>query len=392
MLQPRMTAAPGLRAPRAVRPSRSRSTDLPAAARGEPRARHRPRHAPDRARGRGRGHRHRAAARHREPRRDPRGGRRGDRPGVPRAGRVGAGRRPARGGAAAPRARWRRRPATGPRRSATRLGLPVTMRDERLSSFEAERRLGRMPRGRSGGPPSRTQRNAFRARIDREAASVILQDELDARRAGDRAGAAAPVVRAPGSRTATRRSSDEHQGRARSARGHGRAGRTGAASGPTATSAPGATAAGPATSAATTATATAAAACAASSGFVVFLAVLAAVVMLAHAHGRPAHRPAGHRAPGEDNPRALRIGFVADLVREDLGDVADGARRRRRRRGRVHRRGRRHARHARAPPRRGRDHRRASGRSCSRRAWTSSRQAHGRQVRAGRQPHAGSRS
>jgi putative Holliday junction resolvase len=62
------------------------------------------------------------------------------------------------------------------------LGLPVTMRDERLSSFEAERRLGRMPRGRSGGAPSRTQRNAFRARIDREAASVILQDELDARR------------------------------------------------------------------------------------------------------------------------------------------------------------------------------------------------------------------
>ena len=65
---------------------------------------------------------------------------------------------------------------------SVRLGLPVTLRDERLSSFEAEQRLGRMPRGRSGGPPSRTQRNAFRARIDREAASVILQDELDARR------------------------------------------------------------------------------------------------------------------------------------------------------------------------------------------------------------------
>ena len=64
---------------------------------------------------------------------------------------------------------------------AERLVLPVTMRDERLSSFEAERRLGRMPRGRSGGAPSRTQRNAYRARIDREAASVILQDELDAR-------------------------------------------------------------------------------------------------------------------------------------------------------------------------------------------------------------------
>ena len=65
----------------------------------------------------------------------------------------------------------------------SRLGLPVTLRDERLTSFEAETRLGRMPRGRSGGAPSRTQRNAYRARIDREAASVILQDELDARRA-----------------------------------------------------------------------------------------------------------------------------------------------------------------------------------------------------------------
>jgi len=76
--------------------------------------------------------------------------------------------------------------ADGARRWAAELGsrlsLPVTMRDERLSSFEAERRLGRMPRGRSGGPPSRTQRNAYRARLDREAAAVILQDELDARR------------------------------------------------------------------------------------------------------------------------------------------------------------------------------------------------------------------
>jgi len=61
------------------------------------------------------------------------------------------------------------------------IGLPVVMRDERLSSFVAEGRLGRMPRGRSGGPPSRTRRNEHRARIDREAATVILQDELDAR-------------------------------------------------------------------------------------------------------------------------------------------------------------------------------------------------------------------
>lgn len=67
---------------------------------------------------------------------------------------------------------------------AAALDLPVAFRDERLSSFTAEGRVGRMPRGRSGGPPSRTQRNAHRARIDREAARIILQDELDARAAG----------------------------------------------------------------------------------------------------------------------------------------------------------------------------------------------------------------
>lgn len=62
-----------------------------------------------------------------------------------------------------------------------RLGLPVTMRDERLTSYVAETRLGPMKRGRSGGPPTRTQRDAHRARVDREAAAIILQDELDAR-------------------------------------------------------------------------------------------------------------------------------------------------------------------------------------------------------------------
>ena len=65
---------------------------------------------------------------------------------------------------------------------AERLGLPMTMRDERLSSHLAESRLGPMPRGRSGGPPSRTQRDRYRERVDREAAAIILQDELDARR------------------------------------------------------------------------------------------------------------------------------------------------------------------------------------------------------------------
>jgi putative Holliday junction resolvase len=62
------------------------------------------------------------------------------------------------------------------------LQLPVTLRDERLSSHLAESRLGPMPRGRSGGPPSRTQRDRYREKVDREAAAIILQDELDARR------------------------------------------------------------------------------------------------------------------------------------------------------------------------------------------------------------------
>jgi putative Holliday junction resolvase len=66
---------------------------------------------------------------------------------------------------------------------AERLELPVALRDERLSSHLAESRLGPMPRGRSGGPPSRTQRDRYRERVDREAAAIILQDELDARRA-----------------------------------------------------------------------------------------------------------------------------------------------------------------------------------------------------------------
>jgi putative Holliday junction resolvase len=61
----------------------------------------------------------------------------------------------------------------------------IVMRDERLTSHLAEARLGPMPRGRSGGPPSRTQRDVYRARVDREAAAIILQDELDTRRSGD---------------------------------------------------------------------------------------------------------------------------------------------------------------------------------------------------------------
>jgi putative Holliday junction resolvase len=65
-----------------------------------------------------------------------------------------------------------------------RLHIRVSLRDERLSSHVAESRLGPMPRGRSGGPPSRVQRERYRGRVDREAAAIILQDELDARRTG----------------------------------------------------------------------------------------------------------------------------------------------------------------------------------------------------------------
>jgi putative Holliday junction resolvase len=67
-----------------------------------------------------------------------------------------------------------------------RLGdhVTVTLHDERLSSHIAETRLGPMKRGRSGGPPSRHQRDEYRARVDREAAAVILQDALDTRETG----------------------------------------------------------------------------------------------------------------------------------------------------------------------------------------------------------------
>jgi putative Holliday junction resolvase len=61
------------------------------------------------------------------------------------------------------------------------VGVAISFRDERLSSHVAEGRVGPMKRGRSGGPPSASQRAVHRARVDREAAAVILQDELDAR-------------------------------------------------------------------------------------------------------------------------------------------------------------------------------------------------------------------
>jgi len=71
---------------------------------------------------------------------------------------------------------------------AARLELPLALRDERLSSHRAEQRLGPMKRGRSGGPPTPTQRGAYRARIDREAAAIILDDELESRATGGMGG------------------------------------------------------------------------------------------------------------------------------------------------------------------------------------------------------------
>jgi putative holliday junction resolvase len=74
----------------------------------------------------------------------------------------------------------------------TLLPVRVTLRDERLTSHLAETRLGPMKRGRSGGPPTKAQRDAYRARVDREAAAIILQDELDTR-----AGRRASLTRTP---------------------------------------------------------------------------------------------------------------------------------------------------------------------------------------------------
>lgn len=62
-------------------------------------------------------------------------------------------------------------------------GLTITWQDERHTSGDAERRIGGPGRGRAGGAPSAAAMRAYRARVDREAASAIVQAVLDARRA-----------------------------------------------------------------------------------------------------------------------------------------------------------------------------------------------------------------
>lgn len=69
-------------------------------------------------------------------------------------------------------------------------GLTFGFRDERLTTERAIARVGGQGRGRSGGPPSAVTRRAHRARLDREAAALILQAELDARAASGAAGEA----------------------------------------------------------------------------------------------------------------------------------------------------------------------------------------------------------
>jgi putative Holliday junction resolvase len=66
-------------------------------------------------------------------------------------------------------------------RLAERTGLSVSLRDERLTTERAKDRVGGASRGRSGGPPGERRRRAYSARLDREAATLILQAELDER-------------------------------------------------------------------------------------------------------------------------------------------------------------------------------------------------------------------
>ena len=90
--------------------------------------------------------------------------------------------------------------------------------------------------------------------------------------------------------------------------------------------------------------------------FVIFLVVMAVLVLLVMVTvARPVLRMVV--VPWSDgNPGSLRIGFVAELVREDLGATLTAAREHQPRLGGVRRAGRRHAGDPGAAPRGGRDH------------------------------------
>ena len=84
----------------------------------------------------------------------------------------------------APKDPRRHAPATGRPPLAPLSGLHVSWQDERHTSQDAEARIGGPARGRAGGAPSAAAMRAYRARVDREAATAIVQAALDARRVG----------------------------------------------------------------------------------------------------------------------------------------------------------------------------------------------------------------
>lgn len=64
---------------------------------------------------------------------------------------------------------------------ASRTGLHVTWQDERLTTETAESTQPRLRRDRATGRPTRAAIVARRARVDRQAAVLILRSELDRR-------------------------------------------------------------------------------------------------------------------------------------------------------------------------------------------------------------------
>ena len=81
---------------------------------------------------------------------------------------------------------------------ATRTGLPVAWRDERLTTEAAEAVQPPLRRDRSTGRPTRAAIAARRSRVDQAAAVAILRAELDARVGAHAAGARPGPGEAPG--------------------------------------------------------------------------------------------------------------------------------------------------------------------------------------------------
>lgn len=78
-----------------------------------------------------------------------------------------------------------RRTRTWASEMTARTGLPVTWRDERLTTEAAEATQPPLRRDRASGRPTRSAIRSRRVRVDREAAARILRAELDARAGED---------------------------------------------------------------------------------------------------------------------------------------------------------------------------------------------------------------